>query len=43
MEVPLSPELVSWILSWGGAIKVKEPKELRRIIREKVDILNKYY
>jgi len=35
IKVPLSPELSSWILKWGGVIKVKSPEAL------KIDIENK--
>ncbi len=35
LEVPLSPELVSWILSWGGELQVVSPKELKEMVAEK--------
>lgn len=35
MNVPISPELIAWILSWGGGIKVKSPQELKDKVVEK--------
>jgi len=28
-QIPLSPELTAWVLSWGGECEVLEPQELR--------------
>ncbi|MCK5742231.1 MAG: WYL domain-containing protein, partial [Chlorobi bacterium] len=36
MKVPLSPELVSWIVGWGKAIKVIEPASLVVKIKDKL-------
>ena len=43
MEVPLSPELVSWILSWGEGIKVIEPAKLKeKILKKLKDTISNY-
>ncbi len=35
LEVPLSPELISWILSWGGELQVVAPTKLKEKVAEK--------
>lgn len=37
MDVPLSPELISWIMSWGGAIKVRKPDTLKNMVIAKAN------
>ncbi|AYD40181.1 transcriptional regulator [Clostridium fermenticellae] len=36
-------EIVSWILSMGGNVKVIEPEELKIAIKEEIDKIQKYY
>lgn len=36
LEAPLSPELVSWIVSWSDVITIISPSKLKTICREKV-------
>lgn len=41
MDVPLAPELISWILKWNGGLKVISPQELKDKVREAaIDIIN---
>lgn len=43
MTVPIVPDFISWIISWGKGIKVLEPKELQeKIITEITDVLKQY-
>ena len=37
MEIPISPELVTWILGWHTAIKVTKPKSLIEDITQKLE------
>lgn len=37
MSVPIVPDLVSWILSWGEIITVVSPKELRKRVKKKLE------
>ena len=39
MKVPLSPELVGWILKWGGGLKVRKPEKLKKMVKEKAEEL----
>lgn len=32
LEVPLTPEITSWVLTWGSTAEVLHPPELRRIV-----------
>ena len=42
-EMPLSPELTSWVLSWGSDCEVIEPAELRgQILSDLRKMLEKY-
>ena len=34
MTVPLSPELISWIMSWGHGLTVVGPEELKQEVKE---------
>ncbi|MBR9648901.1 transcriptional regulator [Clostridium tyrobutyricum] len=36
-------EIVSWILSMGSSVKVKDPPELKKIIKEEIDKVRNYY
>jgi predicted DNA-binding transcriptional regulator YafY len=36
MEVPLSPELISWVVSWADVLRIVGPKKLRDECRRKV-------
>jgi predicted DNA-binding transcriptional regulator YafY len=36
LEAPLSPELVSWIVSWSDVITIISPRKLKTICRDKV-------
>jgi len=36
MNVPLSPELISWILSWHEAVFVVEPDALKDMVKERL-------
>jgi len=43
MKVPVSPEVVKWILSWGPEVEVLEPEGLRQRVAEKLaDALQPY-
>lgn len=43
MKVPLSPEFISWIMSWGEAIKVVKPDELiEQVIAKHTAALSNY-
>ncbi len=43
MELPVSPELVTWILGWHTAIKVIKPDSLITLIKNKLaETLQKY-
>jgi predicted DNA-binding transcriptional regulator YafY len=35
LKVPLTEELVSWLLGWHNQVKVDEPQELARMVRER--------
>ncbi len=39
LEAPLSPELVSWIVSWSDVITIVSPSKLKTICRDKVSRL----
>lgn len=39
LEAPLSPELVSWIVSWSDVITIISPRKLKTICRDKVSRL----
>mgnify|MGYP000873545466 CR=1 FL=1 len=43
MNVPITPELISWLLGWGEAITVESPLSLRRTIKEKANIIARKY
>ena len=43
LTVPLSPELITWILGWHSAIKVLEPEELIQIVRSHLQETLKLY
>jgi hypothetical protein len=43
MIVPLSPELISWILSWHSGVEVLEPPELKEILIEYLNEAIKLY
>ncbi|MBI2190688.1 MAG: WYL domain-containing protein [Planctomycetes bacterium] len=43
VEVPVSPELKAWILSWGSHCEVLEPKLLRDEVGAEAEKLNKVY
>jgi proteasome accessory factor B len=32
MRVGLSPDLVQWVLGWGGEAEVMSPEELRKMV-----------
>lgn len=36
IEVPLTPEITSWVLTWGAMAEVLEPPELRDIVAEQL-------
>jgi len=36
LEVPITPELKSWVLHWGATVEVLEPTELRDGVREQL-------
>lgn len=36
LTAPLSPELVSWVVSWADVLEVRGPKRLKRLCAEKV-------
>lgn len=36
LQAPLSPELVSWIVSWADVLTIVSPRKLKQICREKV-------
>ena len=36
MTAPLSPELVSWVVSWADVLEVKQPKRLKEMCKAKV-------
>jgi predicted DNA-binding transcriptional regulator YafY len=39
MRVPLSPELVSWLVGWADVMRIVRPEEVVRACREKVNRL----
>lgn len=43
IQVPLSPELLTWILGWHMAIMVIRPKSLIEMIRQKLEKMIKIY
>ena len=43
MEIPISPELVTWILGWHTAMKVIKPGSLVEEIRQKMEETLKMY
>ncbi len=43
MEVPLSPELITWILGWHTAIKVIKPESLIKMIKQRLTETLKIY
>ena len=43
LHVPVSPELISWILSWGPSVEVLGPESLRKEVTEHIEaMLDKY-
>lgn len=43
INVAISEGFVSWVLQYGGKIKVKQPVELRTMILDRVDAIKKVY
>lgn len=43
MSVPITPELISWLLGWGEAITVESPLSLRKTISDKAILIAKKY
>lgn len=37
MKVPLAPDFIAWVLSWGNAAEVKKPKKLIEIIKDSLE------
>lgn len=42
-EIPFSPELTSWILSWGADCEVLAPKEVREEVRSESENMARIY
>ncbi len=38
MQVPVTPEITSWVLSWGAAAEVLEPASLRAMVAEELAV-----
>ncbi len=43
LQVPLTPELISWILSFGSKVEVLRPEKLRHQIRHIIDAMARLY
>ena len=41
--VPITPDLIQWVLSFGAGVKVLEPKELARSVQENAEAMIKLY
>lgn len=43
MSVPIVPDLISWIISWGEMVTVVSPKELKKRVKKKLEKTLKNY
>jgi proteasome accessory factor B len=43
LEVPVTPEIKTWVLGWGAAAEVLEPPELREIVAAEIAVAASRY
>ena len=43
MKVKLSNEFIAWVMGWGDAVKILEPKELKEAVLKKAGAILKSY